>query len=187
VGAGSDQRRLCGIATVGGDGRRIDIVQYGGDGGLELALQKESWSIPPNTGIDLQIGFDRSAATTVQGAGAANRVMVKFNFDQSIPFMRSLRFGSQIRVSFVTGNEPVWTGGLAGSSRAIDAFNECRTTLDAGPPTQPFANGTPATPASAPLAEQPTGPTQPFSSPSIQQSQPAAPLGLPPIPQAPPT
>lgn len=166
---------VCGVVTVGGDGRRIDISQSVSDGGIELALQKNSWAIPPNTNVDMQVQFDRNASTATQGVGDGRRVTARMNFDQSVPFMRSLRNGIQIRIFFPNGNEAVWTGGLAGSGRAIDAFNECRASLVASSPTQPFSGSN---------APAPSGPTQPFAAPPAQSpggiSGPNN--GLPPLP-----
>lgn len=168
---------VCGMVTVGGDGRRIDISQSVSDGGIELALQKDSWGIPANTSIDMQVQFDRNNAMPAQGVGDGRRVMARMNFEQSVPFMRALRNGTQIRVYFPNGNEPVWTGGLSGSGRAIDAFNECRSNLMAATPTQPYANAAPVTQA----ASQPaSGPTQPFAVPP--NAPPAQFNGLPPLP-----
>ena len=78
--------------------------------------------------------------------------------DQSAAFMRALRNGSVMQIIFPDGSEPMWTGGLSGSGRAINAFNDCRMQLEPGLPTQPYSTG-PA-PSYAP------GPTQPFGGPA---------------------
>lgn len=170
---------VCGVVTVGADGRRIDISQSVSDGGIELALQKDSWSIPPNTDIQMQVQFDRNGAVPTQGIGDGRRVMARMNFEQSVPFMRSLRNGVQIRVYFTNGNEPVWTGGLSGSGRAIDAFNDCRANLIATSPTQPFSGSAPATQQGSPA---PSGPTQPFAAPAGSPAPSGQGNGLPPLP-----
>lgn len=182
-GSDDQQRRVCGVVTVGGDGRRIDIAQYAIDGGIDLSLHRDSWAIPPNTEIPLQVQFDRDGAVQSRGIGEGRRVVSHLSFAQSVPFMRALRNGVQIRIFFPSGNEPVWTGGLSGSSRAIDAFNDCRTSLSSANPTQPYASA-PAPAVAAPVTSMPT---QPFSP---QQSSPSAPQyapppsgnGLPPLP-----
>eukprot|EP01037_Dinobryon_pediforme_P005433 gene5433-5488_t len=94
-GTDDQQRRVCGVATVGGDGRRIDVAQYSADGGIDLSLQKESWSIPPNTGIDMQVQFDRDGAVPQHGVGEGHRVVAHMDFAQSVPFMRALRNGRE--------------------------------------------------------------------------------------------
>lgn len=179
-GSDDQQRRVCGVVTVGADGRRIDIAQYAIDGGIDLSLQKENWAIPGNTEIPLQVQFDRDSAVPSRGVGDGRRVVAHLSFEQSVPFMRALRNGIQIRIYFPGGNEPVWTGGLSGSGRAIDAFNECRASLVSSNPTQPFSN-TPQ-PATAPIQ---SAPTQPFSAQPAQQPAPSFQNGLPPLP--PPT
>lgn len=154
----ADNRALCGIVTVGGDGRRIAIEQVAGQSGLTLSLSKNGWSIPGNTGIDLRFQFDLDDQIPARATGAGQAVTVGLTFDQSIPFMRALRSDRQIRVFFPNGNEPAWTGGLAGSSRSIDAFNDCRARLGPSQPTQPFS----PQPGSVP-APVTSAPTQPFS------------------------
>lgn len=183
-GTDEQQRRVCGVVTVGADGRRIDIAQYSENGGIDLSLQKDSWAIPANTEIPLQVQFDRDGAVPSRGVGDGRRVVAHLSFEQSVPFMRALRNGLQIRIYFPSGNEPVWTGGLSGSGRAIDAFNDCRTSLVSSNPTQPFANAPPPPPppANAPVQSVPT---QPFSGQPAPQSAPAYQNGLPPLP--PPT
>lgn len=185
----SDNRALCGITTVGADGRRITVRQFSGQGGVSVQLVKNSWVIPNDTSVDLRLQFDLNEQVPARAVGGGQQLTFGLNFDQSVPFMRSLRAGSQMRVFFLTGNEPVWTGGLSGSGRAIDAFNDCRSSLAPMQPTQPFAAGPAAAPAAPP---PPAAPTQPFASGPEPVSPALAPTGpqqgadLPPIPLAPP-
>ncbi len=186
-GTAEDQRQVCGIATAGAEGRRIAVAQFPGDTGLVLTLDKDSWAIPDDTAIDFTVQFDTDAPVTLAGRGSGRRITAGLAFAQSIPFMRALRHGGQMHVNFPGGNEPSWTGGLSGSSAAIDAFNGCRggfTTTTA--PTQPVT--------AAPVAtQQPTAPTQPFTpsaapaapAPAAPAPAPDAAAPLPPIPQAP--
>lgn len=184
-----DNRALCGMVTVGGDGRRIAIEQAAGQSGLTLALNKNGWVIPANTDIDLRFQFDLNQQIPARATGAGSAVTVGLTFDQSIPFMRALRSDRQIRVFFPNGNEPVWTGGLAGSSRSIDAFNDCRASLGPSQPTQPFSSPVGSSPAPVTSA-----PTQPFNggavpplpdthSPALEPTNNST--GLPPLPLAP--
>ena len=171
-GAAEDQRPICGITTGGAEGRRITIAQFAGETGLVITLDKDSWAIPDGAPIDVAIQFDAAPATALNGQGAGRRVTMTMAFEPSVDLMRALRRGRQMRVHFPSGNETVWTGGLAGSSAAIDAFNTCRSGFFAatGRPTQPF------TPAAAPPATQPTQPYAPAT------PQPATSQPLPPIP-----
>lgn len=172
---GPDNRRVCGISTTGADGRRIAIQQLAGESGLQLSLQKDSWDIPEGAPVELRLQFDLNDQIPAHATGSGKQINLTMTFDQSVPFMRSLRAGRQVRVFFLTGNEPVWTGGLLGSSRSIDAFNDCRASMAApSGPTQPY---TPPPQAAAPV--QPVAPTQPFAAP------PASTTDLPPIPPAP--
>jgi hypothetical protein len=188
---------LCGIATVGSDGRRIAIEQTRGQAGLSLILNKPSWTIPDGTPVELRIRFDRSAPIDAHATGSGQQLTVSMTFTQSVPFMRGVRYGMVMQVYFLAGNEPFWSGGLSGSSRSIDSFNDCRTRLVPTAPTQPYA--APATPQPAP----PTGPTQPFTAAPQASAPPSSapvtsmpvpppapqpatpPPGLPPIPPAP--
>jgi hypothetical protein len=175
-GTGADNQPLCGITTVGADGRRIKIEQFAGDPGLQLTLAKDSWSIPDGTPIDLRFQFGtRSQAIPLRGTGNGHAVHVPLTFDEAVPFMRHLRGGRQILVFFPSGNEPYWSGGLLGTSRAIDAFDDCRTAMaPPAPTTQPF-NGPPALgPSATASPAQPSAPTQPFSAPTEPVPAPAA-------------
>jgi hypothetical protein len=170
-GTAVDNRAVCGITTVGPDGRRIAVQQFAGEAGLDLQLDKPSWSIPDNTPIDLSVQIDRQPVQPAKATGSGTRVAVQLTFDQSVPFMRSVRYGSVLRVYFPGGNEPAWTGGLAGTSNVIDAFNTCRSQLGPITPTQPFQPH-PGSP--------PPGPTQPFSPPPpAATSAPDAPASTP--------
>jgi hypothetical protein len=141
AGAREDNRALCGIGTEGADTRRILIEQHTGETGLELLLRKDSWEIPANTPVVLQVQIDGGTAMPLQATGTDHQVAADLTFDQTVPFMRGIRAGRQILIAFPSGNETVWTGGLAGSARAINAFNKCRNGLgpaEAAAPTQPF-------------------------------------------------
>jgi hypothetical protein len=178
-GTSADNRSVCGVTTVGGDGRRINVQQYAGDNGLEFSLQKQSWAIPANTPVNLRIQFDQDQQVPSSAVGNGNQVGFRMEFDQSVPFMRALRNDRQIRVFFLSGNEPVWTGGLAGSGRAIDSFNDCRARLVSGP-TQPYAG------VSQPVAPPPpVSNSQPFGAPALPLA-PGAPTPATPTPIAPP-
>jgi hypothetical protein len=150
-GTDDNNRAVCGISTAGADGRRVSIQQAAGETELVFMLEKPSWAIPDNTPIDLQIQFDNGQPNPDRATGTGNRVSLSLPFERSVAFMRLLRERSQLRVYFPNGNETPWTGGLGGSSGAINAFNDCRAALAPSGPTQPF----PASPAN---------PTQPFPS-----------------------
>jgi hypothetical protein len=155
-GAREDNRALCGIGTEGAETRRILIEQHTGETGLELLLRKDSWEIPANTPIVLQVQVDGGTAMPFQATGSDHQVTVDMTFDETVPLMRGIRAGRQILISFPSGNETPWTGGLSGSARAINAFNKCRN--DLGPaqttaPTQPF-EPPPAVPPSVPPSVQ---------------------------------
>jgi hypothetical protein len=139
-GTGDDNRPLCGVGTEGAEGRRILIQQSAGNTGIELLLKKDSWDIPANTPVTLQVQFDARAPVPMQATGSGHQIVVNMPFDQSLPFMHDLRADRQIRVFFLSGNETPWTGGLSGSGSAIAAFNTCRGGLmPAEGPTQPFS------------------------------------------------
>jgi hypothetical protein len=159
-----DQRPVCGLSTVGSDGRRIVVQQSAGETGIEVLMDKPSWTIPDGTSVEVGFQFDGGAVATEPATGSGTRLTVELPFERSVPFMRSLRYGSQIQVHFTSGNEPPWTGGLRGSSAMVDAFNDCRVRFAAAPPTgttQPFAAApAPATPSPAPApgSSAPAGP-----------------------------
>jgi hypothetical protein len=182
-GTGPDSQPLCGITTVGAEGRRIAIQQTAGETGLALYLEKDSWVIPKGAEVEVRVQFDQNPPIAVQATGAGPRLAVGMTFEQSVPFMRQFRAGRQIRIFFPSGNELPWSGGLNGSGRIIDAFNTCRVDLVQTVPTQPFKPGAPED--SAPT--QPFGGTQdnpPGGTPATPSTRPS--VGTP-TPLAPPS
>ncbi len=153
-GTAENQRAVCGISTAGAEGRRIAIQQFTGDKNLDVVLEKPSWSIPDNTPVEVVVQVDGYSTRLERVTGTGTRVYAHLPFDASIPFMRAVRAGQQIRVGFPNGTEAVWTGGLRGSSAVINAFNECRAAFTPATRTQPFSSD----PATRPIA-----PTQPFA------------------------
>lgn len=93
TGLGDDGVALCAVTTTGADGRRIAVEQRQGQAGVTLRLSKPSWSIPPGTPIALHVIFDHTGSTPQSGLGAGTDVRVDLPFDQSVPFMRALRYG----------------------------------------------------------------------------------------------
>ncbi len=160
-GTGPDQVALCGIATAGGD-RQISISQSAGETGLIIAFDKNNWEIPDGTAIPVSIQIDGRAQPGLNGRGSGQKVSAELQFALTIGLMRALRQGSQIRIDFPSGNEPYWSGGLSGTSAAIDAFNACRgrfaaaTTQPLAPP--PAAPSPTAAPASQPFVSPPPPP-----------------------------
>lgn len=153
-GTDETQRVVCGIATMGAEGRRIAIQQSSGETGLELLLEKASWLIPDNTPIDLVLQVDGQSWRLDRAVGTSNTVRAHISFGVSIGFMQAVRTGQVVRVFFPSGTEPPWIGGLRGSGAAIDALNDCRSAFPPLAPSQPFPQSQPS----------PNGPpTQPFS------------------------
>ena len=175
-----DGKALCGIASVGDDGRRMAIEQSAGQTGLMLSLNKPSWTIPPDTPIDVAVRFDAAAPLAEHGDGNGTLVQVMMPFAATVPFMRALRTAQVVEIGFPAGSEPAWHGGLAGSSRIIDAFNTCRNDmarLTLPQPTQPLA--------AAPASSVPSVPTQPFTAAAPGSAPaPVSSGDLPPLPQA---
>lgn len=186
-GTGEDQRQVCGIATGSAEARRISIAQSAGETGLSIAFEKAGWTIPDGTPIQVTVQISGRSLPGLDGVGAGPRINAAMPFAPSIDFMRALRHGTEIRVNFPSGNEPFWSGGLSGSSAAIDAFNACRGRI-MGAATQPPAPAAPApTPQTPAVATQPFTPSAaPYPAP-IAPSPPSVPAPLPPIPPAPAT
>ncbi len=157
--------QVCGIEAAGPGGGRVMIQQETGQTGLNLILQKGSWSIPGNTAIDLAFLFDGQSRFPAHATGAGDVVTVAMAFQQTVPFMRAVRQDGQMVISFLNGNEPPWPISLLGSGAVLNAFDDCRAGLASSTPTQPFTPApppaSPATPASTPPAGAPTGLTQP--------------------------
>ena len=178
IGGSTEGRAVCGITTVGGDGRRINILQFDGDSSLKLELQKPQWAIPTDTPIQITIQFDEGQQVPSTATGTGMQVDLTMVPEQAIAFMRAFRNDRQIRVYFQSGNEPVWTGGLGGSGRAVDSFNACRARLAQSGGSQPYG-----APASAPYQAAPVN-TQPFAT-QPSGAGPAAPTPAAPTPPPP--
>jgi hypothetical protein len=160
-GTDNNNRPFCSIATAGGEGRRVAVTQLSGETALDLQLSKDSWVIPDNTHVRLGIQFDGRPVSPAEAVGSGRTLSTRIPFEQSVSFMRALRYGRVLRIIFSDGNETPWTGGLAGSGAAITAFNTCRDHLAPPEPTQPFRANPPS--GTAPPA---TNPTQPFAAPA---------------------
>jgi hypothetical protein len=173
----SDERGpFCGVATGGGEGRRVAIHQSAGESGVSLQLSKGSWVIPDNTPVSVQFRFDNRDESPGQAIGRGQTITEHLNFEQSVSFMRTLRNGRVMQVIFPDGNETVWTGGLAGSGNAINAFNSCRASLAPAAPTQPYSpQSTHPSPQSTQPSPQPTQPSQQPTQPQAQQMPPVLP------------
>lgn len=141
---GTDGQPVCGLSTIGADGRQIMVQQVSGQNGVHVVLDKPSWVIPDSTTVDVSVRIDAGGVMDEHASGNGTRLTVDLPFDRSVVFMRAMRYGSQIQVQFPAGNEPAWTGGLRGSSAMIDAFNECRARFGAPPPGQPTQPFVPA-------------------------------------------
>lgn len=166
-GTAPGNRSICGIQTAAPNGGRLMIEQESGQTGLNLMLQKGSWSIPGSTPIALSFLFDGQVTFPGHGTGAGNVVTVTMAFQKTMPFMRAVRQDRQMEVSFPSGNEPPWPISLLGSGAVLNAFDTCRAGFAPATPTQPFAPApTPAptsapAPAPTPPAGAPASPTQP--------------------------
>jgi hypothetical protein len=177
-GPATGDRHVCGIQTAGPSGSRLMIEQQTGQTGLDLMLQKGSWSIPANTAIDLSFLFDGRVRFPGHATGAGDVVTVAMTFQQTVPFMRAVRQDTRLQVSFLSGNEPPWSLSLVGSGAVLNAFDECRAALISTTPTQPFTppapNAAPA-PAPGPAAKPSAPPTQPATPATPQAATPAKP------------
>jgi hypothetical protein len=161
-GTDPDNKAVCGMRTEGAETRRIAIVQYAGDTGTVLRLRKDSWTIPADIAIGIQVQYDGGPQVPVKGMGSGQEMWVNLPLDQTLPFMVSFGAAMQIRVLFQEGNEPPWTSSLNGSAKALDTFDVCRKGLNPAAATQPFS------PAAMPAPDQ----TQPSGAPPLVQGRP---------------
>jgi hypothetical protein len=182
-GTGADNQPVCDMATTGADGRRITIQQNTGETGLQMLLAKPSWNIPAGTAIDVAVQIDRNATSALHGIGKGSEVNVELTFGQAVPLMRMIRSGQVVRVFFPGGDEPMWSGGLSGTSAVMAAFNDCRSSMApaaAAAATQPYQ---PAPNAPAPAASQPYAPAAPSPAPAAPAPAAPAPAAPAPAPQ----
>jgi hypothetical protein len=154
-GTDEQNRLLCGMATSNAtDGRTLEIRASIGDPGLAFLASKPTWDIPPGTKIPVVVRAEGAVPWTEEAVGGEHALRWAFPEAEAGTFEQAFRDGSEMTVSFPSGNEPPWRVLLAGS-RAVDkTFRRCvqdytaRAAAAAQPPTQPF--GRPATQPFAP-------------------------------------
>jgi len=96
-GLAPDRRPVCGITTVGAEGRRIAIEQFAGETGLEVVFEKPTWSIPEGTTVDIVVAIDGAAGHSGRATGSDKRMVMAVPFEASVGLMRGVRYGQQIR------------------------------------------------------------------------------------------
>jgi hypothetical protein len=163
-GTDEQNRLLCGMATGNAiDGRNLEISAVIGDPQLGFQASKPTWDIPPDTKIPVVIQAAGTVPWTEEAAGGAHAIRWTLSESEAATFEQAFRDGSEMTISFPSGNEPSWRVLLAGSNAVDRTFRRC------------IRDYTARAAAAAPQA-----PTQPFGQPATQPFAP--PVGAAPLP-----
>lgn len=193
-GADEQNRLVCGMATGNPtDGRSLEIREVIGTPQLQFVASKPTWQIPPGTSIPVVMQESGVVPWTLEAKGQGHTMTWALPQTDANLFEGAFRGGSQMTISFPSGNEPPWQVSLTGSNAVDNTFRRCvqdytaRAAATAQPaaPSQPFGNPT-TQPFAPPIATTPLQPppgAPPEAPPSAEQPPPATPA-LPPIPQA---
>ena len=163
-----------------------------GGSDLTLTAAKPSWNIPGGTSISTSLLIDQGQPWTAQTTGHGTDVAWTIDAASIREFDTEFRNGHTMTVSFPSGNETPWTLSLRGSTAASETLWRCvqdlkdraaaasaapaaTTPPNAGPPTQPFTQG-----SSQAIPPAPIG-----SSASGASAQPSAPTSAAPASSAP--
>lgn len=90
-------------------------------------IARPTWRIPPGTQAGITFTFDngRPWIAMWEQFDAVGMATDLSRDEWTNTFARLFSASSRIRFSFAQGNEQEWSANLAGSSRALDAFNAC--------------------------------------------------------------
>jgi hypothetical protein len=165
-GTDEQNRLICGMATANPvDGRSLEISAVIGDPQLGFRASKPTWDIPPDTAIPVVVQAAGAVPWTEEAAGGAHAIRWALPENEAGMFEQVFRDGSQMTVSFPSGNEPPWRVLLGGSNAVDKTFRRCVRDYSARV-----------------AASAPQRPTQPFGQPSTQPfSPPIATTSLPPL------
>lgn len=149
TGRGDNNHAFCGVGSTNpADGRSLSIrFEIGGDQVI-FEARKPGWSIPDGTTVPatMTVGSQTPWVEQATATGNALRWMMDRNTIQT--FDEQFRRGDAMTVAFPSGNEPLWTISLIGSTAISNAFGRCVRDLSARATlTQDAAATQPFTPA----------------------------------------
>lgn len=159
-GFSNDQTPVCGIDTVGSEGRHFLISYFDGNSHITVRAIKRSWNIPSGTAVNVAIIIDNFPAWTARATGERDYIRFTIGLESVTRFEREFRAGTTMRLIFPDGTEGAWNFSLIGTNAIMNAFSNCLGMMPGrASPTQPHSG-------SAARAPAPALPTQPFSQPA---------------------
>lgn len=154
---------------------------------MSLVLRKNDWKIPDRAAVKARFVFPNGYSLTYSGFGRGDAIHFLLT-DQQLPiWIHEFTKNPEMKVYF-QGNEPVWEFDLSGTSKVVDAMDDCFKTLDikgVGAPflrrgankeyatTQPFGGalkGPPSGPGSSKNSEAPSGSSSMSPATSLTQN-----------------
>jgi hypothetical protein len=173
----------CSLRTVAADQSRfLSLSVNAGDQSLRINIAKDSWHLPEGAIMSASLAIDGKQWTMPNGS-TANRTTEHGMAIYLVPararaFLSDIAAGTEVKIMF-TGNEPMWTVPLNGTTAALEGFLRCARHVT---PTFFASLAPPTSPAAPPQATSPAAPTSPAEAPRVTTSP-----ELPATPPAPPT
>lgn len=125
-GRDAQNRLVCGMLTGNpDDGRELRIASVIGRAALYFSAEKPTWNIPPGMTIPVVVQSNQEVPWTVQAIGANHEVSWSLGGADASAFESSFRDGTQMTVSFPSGNEPTWRVVLDGATAVDGTFRRC--------------------------------------------------------------
>ena len=125
-GRDAQNRLVCGMLTDNpDDGRELRISSVIGRAALYFSAEKPTWNIPAAMTIPVVLQSNNEVPWTVQAIGAAHEVSWSLGGADASAFESSFRDGTQMTVSFPSGNEPTWRVVLDGATAVDGTFRRC--------------------------------------------------------------
>jgi hypothetical protein len=158
AGTAQDGKPMCAIGMAkDAKGREIYIKYYPETDIIAFQVWKDSWEIPTNKEILVDVQINGGKAHSIMGLGLPDAngdgiesdlfLSGSFRTD-TLQFIGEIKAGQEAKISFPDGSEGAWTLGINGATAAVESFLSCARMIapghdldaDAVEKTQPFAS-----------------------------------------------
>lgn len=158
---------MCVMTTTWAD-RAIFIKWVAGGPRLYLHMTKNTWRIPEDAEILVELKFDRDPAVNGTATTAINEngnsIILYINPDYHDKFLQQVIDADKLLIRFPDGNERTWTTNLTGTERVTPVFMRCIQEIEAAN-TQPHQGARTQPNRRGPTTTQPHQKGQPKSQP----------------------
>lgn len=145
IAENNSSEALCIMSSQGNSGRSVNVKYSSISQTYFIHFKKDSWKIPDDTAIRMEIEIDSMGAWEIVGYGFGQLIEVEFDptkEDVVRAFMREMALGNSMLIKY-SGNEAPWKFSMKGTANTIPRFEECVAILKRNFPngsdtTQPF-------------------------------------------------